>query len=307
MQTILGAGGAVGIELAKELQSFDPHIRLFARQPRKINDTDELVPGDLLKSEDVDRAVQGASVVYLVAGLPYSTKTWTEQWPVIMKNTLEACARHKARLVFFDNVYMYDENSVGNLTEENPVNPHSKKGKVRAAIAGMVTDAIKNKTTEALIARAADFYGPGINTSVLLETVYKNYKKGKKANWLGNPDKVHSFTYVPDAAKATALLGNTDSAFGQVWHLPTHEARLTGKEYIALFAEEMNRKPSFSAVPTWVVRVAGLFNPFMKELGEMMYQYTQDYFFNSTKFHSHFPHVTPTPYEEGIRRVVMHP
>src|SRR5690349_17130128 len=100
MQTILGAGGAVGIDLAKELKSYDPHVRLFARHPQKNQDTDELMQGDLLKAEEVNRAVEGSSVVYLVAGLPYSLKTWQEQWPVIMKNTIEACARHKARLVF---------------------------------------------------------------------------------------------------------------------------------------------------------------------------------------------------------------
>src|SRR5690349_19402875 len=148
MQTILGAGGAVGIELAKALKAYDPQLRLLARHPKKINDSDELMSGDLMKQEDVDKAVEGAAVVYLVAGLPYQLKTWQEQWPRIMQNTIEACERHRAKLVFFDNIYMYDKTSIGNITEASPVNPPSKKGRVRAAIAEMVARAIQNKTLE---------------------------------------------------------------------------------------------------------------------------------------------------------------
>jgi len=33
---------------------------------------------------------------------------------------------------------------------------------------------------------------------------------GKKANWQGSANYKHSFTYTPDAGKATALLGNTE-------------------------------------------------------------------------------------------------
>ena len=73
----------------------------------------------------------------------------------------------------------------------------------------------------ALIARSADFYGPGNEKSFVTEMVYKNIKTGKAANWFINADKKHSFTYTPDAAKATALLGNTKDAYNQIWHLPT--------------------------------------------------------------------------------------
>jgi nucleoside-diphosphate-sugar epimerase len=56
--------------------------------------------------------------------------------------------------------------------------------------------------------------------------VYKNLQKGKKAMWLADASKIHSFTYTPDAARATALLGNTPDAYNQVWHLPTSAEKL---------------------------------------------------------------------------------
>lgn len=44
MQTILGAGGAIGIDLAKELLAYTDKIRLVSRNPVKVNAGDELFP-----------------------------------------------------------------------------------------------------------------------------------------------------------------------------------------------------------------------------------------------------------------------
>ncbi len=234
MQVILGGGGAIGKELAKALKPYTSHVRIVSRTPEKVNDDDETFPADLTNEAAVTNAVKGAEVVYLVAGLPYKLNVWQEQWPLIMRNVINACKQHGARLVFFDNIYLYDEKSVAHLTEDSPVNPPSKKGKVRAEIAKMIMDEVAKGSLTAMIVRAADFYGPGISTSMLQETVFKSFKKGKTAVWMGDRSKVHSFTYTPDAAKATALLGNTPDAYNQVWHLPTSDEKLTGNDWIKL-------------------------------------------------------------------------
>jgi hypothetical protein len=44
-----------------------------------------------------------------------------------MDNAIEACKRARAKLIFFENVYMYGKVS-GPMTEETPFNPCSKKG-----------------------------------------------------------------------------------------------------------------------------------------------------------------------------------
>jgi nucleoside-diphosphate-sugar epimerase len=134
------------------------------------------------------------------------------------------------------------------MAEETEVKPSSKKGKVRAEIAQMILDEIAMGKLEALIARSADFFGPGIKNSVLNEMTVKNFKAGKKANWFCTLDAKHNFTYTPDAAKATALLGNTGSAYGQVWHLTTAEA-YTGKEWIEMIATETGGEPKIQVVP----------------------------------------------------------
>lgn len=299
-QTILGAGGSIGIELAKVLPKYTKKIRLVGRNPQKINETDELFVADLLDPAQVLNAVEGAEIVYLTVGLTYNAKVWKSQWPLVMDNVIAACKHHKAKLVFFDNVYMYDQNFLGDMTEETPINPSSEKGKVRQLLAEKVMEEVKSGQLTALIARAADFYGPGKVNSMLSETVFKNFAKGKKANWLGNPNCKHSYTYTPDAGKATAILGNTPDAYGEVWHLPTAPQPLTGREWIENIASEMNQKPRFQTAGSGLLWMMGLFVPIMKEIREMNYQNDRDYVFNSSKFEKRF-NFKPTPYVIGIR------
>jgi len=301
MQVILGAGGAIGKDLAKELKNYTPKVRLVSRNPQKINENDELFPGDLTDEQFVEKAVNGADVAYLTVGLPYRLKTWKQQWPVIMRNTITACKKHRCKLVFFDNVYLYDAEKLSPMIEETEINPPSKKGKVRTQIVQMLMHEAETGQLKALIARAADFYGPGISNSLFNEVVVKNLKAGKKANWFCSLKYKHNFTFTPDAAKATALLGNTENAYGEVWHLPTVPA-LPMKKWIELTASELEVKPKTMVVSKSLIGVLGLFNPLMSEMKEMFYQYDRDYEFDSSKFETVF-NIKPTPVKKALKQI----
>ena len=189
------------------------------------------------------------------------------------------------------------------MTEDSPYNPPSKKGAVRKQIAQMIMDEVKSGRLLALIARSADFYGPDNKNSMVTQMIYNNLLKGKSASWPVDKNKKHSFTFTPDAAKATALLGNTNDAYNTVWHLPTDKNSLTGSQIIELFAREMKVSSRSSVVPVWMFNIIGIFVPVMKELSEMMYQYDRDYFFDSSKFDKRFNFKT-TSYQEGVRITV---
>lgn len=303
MQTILGAGGDIGTLLAKELKQFSNKVRLVARQPQQVNGDDELVSGDLLDAHAVSEAVKGSDVVYLTVGLKYDLRIWESQWPVIMQNVIDACVQNASKLVFFDNVYMYDVSAIPNMVEGSHLNPPSKKGVVRLAIVERINEAIAKNNLKALIARSADFYGPNSKNGILNILVLDNVKKGKTSNWQSDAHKVHSFTYTPDAAKATAILGNTDDAYNQVWHLPTSPERLTGQQFVDLANRIKSQKSSYRILSPFLLYMGGLFDRTIKELIEMQYQNNQDYFFNSQKFCEAFQ-FTPTRYEEGIATVL---
>ena len=217
---------------------------------------------------------------------------------------MEACIQNQSKLVFFDNVYMIGGNNVNHLRENSPISPVSKKGEVRAQLNKLILEQVEKGRLQAIIARCADFYGPVEANSILIEMVYKNLKKGKKAQWLCSAKNIHSFTFTPDAARGMALLGNSPEANNQIWHLPTDPQAITGEDWIQLFAREMKVPGKFQTFPTWLLKLAGIFNPIMRELPEMCYQYDRDYFFDSSKFCKHF-NFKPTTPEEGVRQTVL--
>jgi len=240
----------------------------------------EAVSADLTDRDQTIRAIEGSSVVYLCVGLKYDYRIWRQQWPRIFDNTIEACMKTKTRLIFFDNVYMYGLTR-GPMTEETPYDPSSRKGDLRARLATQLMSEVRKGNITASIARAADFYGPATaKTSVPDFLVFQRLLKGQRAQWLVNAKVPHSFTYVPDAARALAILATDDNSWNQVWHLPTTAPAITGAEFIRIAATLQQKDPRFSILSSWMVRLGGLFDRTTAELHEMLYQYAYDYHFD---------------------------
>jgi NAD dependent epimerase/dehydratase family. len=210
---------------------------------------------------------------------------------------------HNTKLVFFDNIYLYAKSSIPHMTEDSLIQPPSKKGEVRKRLHEMIFAEVEKNNLKALIARSADFYGPDNKNSALSIMVAENLLKGKKAQAFGDIHKVHTYTYTPDAAVATALLGNTNDAYNQVWHVPTTKERITNLQWIQLIADELKTSAKIQRVPSWMLYILGVFIPIMREFPEMLYQYEHDYVFDSSKFENKFG-VKATPPEEGVRILI---
>ena len=298
MQTILGANGVIGRELSRALSAGGGRLRQVSRNPQPVNSGDETFAADLLDAAATERAVAGSQVAYLVAGLKYAAAVWQDQWPRVMHNVIDACKRHQTRLVFFDNVYAYGR-VAGAMTEETPFNPCSRKGEVRATIATMLLDEMRVGGLPAMIVRSADFYGPGAVQSLPHATVFERVRAGKTPQWIGKPKAVHTFTFTPDAGRAVAVLGQSESAYGQTWHLPTSTEPLTGEEFVRLACEIAGRPYRLQVAPRWLLRLLGVFNPVLRENDEMMYQFENDYRFDGGKIERAFG-LAATSYRQGI-------
>ncbi|KAI9000097.1 NAD-dependent epimerase/dehydratase [Hyaloraphidium curvatum] len=319
MQTVIGSTGVIGTAVARALPNYTSKIRiigtavaralpnytskirLVSRNPKKVNPGDETVSADVLDAASVARAVAGSEIVFLCVGLEYRTAVWERDWPKVMRNVLDACAQHKTKLVWFDNIYPLDPTKVSHMTEETPMNPSSRKGKVRAKIDQMLLDDVKAGKLQALVARAADFTATA--NSAISIAVLSNFLKGKPAQWIGDPSKKHNFTYHADAGRAVAELGNTADAYDQIWNLPSTPP-MTGKQWIELAAKECGMDPGkFSALPRWSLLPLSAFVPYLGEVRELAYQFYGDYHLDSTKFERRFGWKA-TPPEEQIRGLV---
>lgn len=303
MQTILGASGQIGHELALSLKrDFTGDIRLVSRQPRKVNDTDRLFAADLLDPAQALRALEGSEIAYLTAGLPMDSRLWAAQWPVMMRNVIDACAARDCKLVFFDNTYMYPQTEQPQ-TEQTPFMPNGIKGQVRAAIARELLDAMASRRVQAMICRAPEFYGPGKTQSITNATIVEPLKRGGKARVFLRDDTVRSLIYTPDASRAMALLGNTPDAYDQTWHLPCDDARLTYRQFVELAAEAFGTEARYTVLKRWQLKLAGLVNRTVRDATELLPRYETDNIFVSDKFKRRFPDFPVTTYRQGLQAI----
>jgi nucleoside-diphosphate-sugar epimerase len=301
MQTILGAGGPVSNALAPVLAANGQQLRLVSRRPLSVGGNTSWTGADLKDYESLKKAAAGSSIIYMCAGLKYDKAVWKEEWPVIMRNLIRLTKDTGARLIFFDNVYMYGRVN-GPMKETTPNRPASVKGEVRAAVADMLLNEVASGSIRASLVRAADFYGTGGSNSFFDMMVLKRLIDGQKPQWLGNPDTLHSFTFIPDTAQALAALGANPESDNQIWHLPTAPA-ITGRRFIELAAAQFGADPRFSTVNKLMLQLIGVFNKLIGETAEMYYQYRYDYAFDSSKFEQAF-RMLPTPYETGMKSAI---
>ena len=303
LQTILGSSGQIGTELTRELaRNFTRELRLVSRNPVKVNEGDETFAADLLDPEQTLRAVEGSKIVYLTAGLPMDTAMWVEQWPIMMRNVIEACEVHGAKLVFFDNTYMYPQTATPQ-TEETEFQPQGQKGEVRAKIVRMLETAIEEGRVEALIGRAPEFYGPGKTRSVTTTMVVDNLWNGNPAKVLLRDDTKRTLIYTPDASRALALLGNTPDAYGQTWHLPSDDDRVTLRKFVDIAADTFETEPRLDILKKWQLKLASLFSKRAAGAVELLPRYAVDNIFVSDKFKARFPEFQVTSIASGLEEI----
>lgn len=303
MQTILGASGQIARELARELKrNYTDDLRLVSRHPQKVNDSDMTFAADLLDAQQTRNAVKGSDTVYFAAGLPPDSALWERQFPAMLKNALEATRMAGAKFVYFDNTYMYPQSNAPQ-TEETRFAPRGRKGKVRAAMADKVLDEMKRAEIPVLIGRAPEFYGPGKTQSFTNALILDKLKSGKQPRVPVRDDKLRTLIWTPDASRALAVLGNTPDAYGQSWHLPCCDDRLTYQQFVTLACDIFGQQADYSVISKLTFTAAGLVSKGAREIRELLPRYEFDNLFESAKFKQRFPDFAVTSYREGLEKI----
>lgn len=303
MQTILGANGQIAVELARELnRNYTQDLRLVSRKPRKVNDRDELVSANLMNAAQTVNAVRGSEVVYFTAGLPPDTELWERQFPTMLRNALDATRAAGAKFVYFDNTYMYPQ-SAQRQTEETGFAPVGRKGRVRALMAEMVLAEMQRGDIPVAIARAPEFYGPGKTQSITNTLVIDPLKAGQKAKVPVRDDKLRTLIWTPDASRAMAAIGNAEDTYGQTWHLPCSDERLTYQAFVNLAATIFGVEPRYKVLRHWAMVVAGWVSKPVRELHELLPRYAHHNVFDSSKFKRRFPSFAVTSYAQGLKQI----
>ncbi len=293
--------GPVGLTLTDVLLAQGKRVRLINRSGRAaVPDGVELIAADATNPDTAKELCRGAAVVYHCANVPY-----IEQYEVIprLHNSLIAGAGEAgAILVVTDTLYMYGETHGQPMTEDTPHAATTRKGRMRAQVAENYLQAHRSGTVQVALGRAADFFGPRVFNSALGERVFPPALAGRSAQVLGNVDLPHSFSYMGDVARGLATLGERPEALGRDWLLPVAPA-VTTREMVRLIGAAIGHPVRIQALPKFMVQAVGLFNPQMRELVEMFYQYTEPQIVDSRRFEEAFGW-RATPTEEAIRKTV---
>lgn len=299
---ILGTG-PLGLHIMQVLSEKGEWVTLVNRSgnvDQKLPENVEVVAGDATDSSVVLRICKGADKVFHCA-MPAYTE-WAEKFPALTQGILEGVKPTGAKLIYCDNLYMYGDTQGGELNENLPDKATGHKGKVRAAMAKSLMEAHKKGEVQVVIGRGSDFFGPNVINAALGGPFFEAALSGKPANLLGNVDLPHTFTYIKDFAKALVTLSENDHAFGQVWHIPNAPTTTT-RQLVNLVEKEIGQSIKVRAAKRFMVGLLGLFNPILKEMKEMMYEWEQPYVVNHGKFERAFG-MDFTPHEVAIEETV---
>ena len=291
--------GPLALAVMRRLRRADKRVRLLNRSGWAgfDKDLDTEVGGiDASDPTQAREVCEGAACVYHCIGLPYTE--W-DRFPAIATGIIEGAAAAGAPLVYADNLYMYGPVS-GPMHEDLPPVAQTRKGRIRAQVAEQILRAHKAGTIRASIGRGSDFFGPYATANAMMGSrVFGAAVSGKIAKVVGNPDCLHSYTYLEDFANALVILGAAGEAMGKIWHVPTTPPTLTTRGFVERVYHAAGRKPKLMAAGRAMVTLLGVFDAQARELKEMLYQFERDFVLDSSRFERTF-NVSPTPFSESI-------
>lgn len=300
LQVVVGAGPA-GAATARLLAERGHAVRVITRSGRDPEPGVEHVALDASDPEALTDAVRGARAVYGCAAPPYHR--WADDWPPLAASLHTAAEATGAVLVMLGNLYGYGPVD-GPLTEDLPLAATGPKGRVRAAVWERTRELAERGRIMAVEVRASDFFGPGVTDGGhLAARVMPRLLRGKPVTTLGDPDAPHSWSYLPDVARALVEVAGEERAWGRAWHLPNQPA-LSIRQMVERLATRAGTGPvAVRGLPPAVLAVASVFSPLLRELREVRYQFDRPFVVDSGAYEAEFA-LRATPVDEQVKATV---
>ncbi|GAB4145346.1 MAG: NAD-dependent epimerase/dehydratase family protein [Patescibacteria group bacterium] len=295
LHIVLGASGGAGLAILKELFQQDQNVIGVNSSGKVPFEGANIIKADALNVTDLVQACKGADYIYHAVNVPY--QQWPEKLPKILDNVIEATKQNQAKLIYVDNLYAYGPVDKA-MTEDLPNGATDVKGKLRGELTDKLLQLNSKGIIQVAIVRGSDFYGPQTNAH-LGDLVFRNILADKPAQIVGNIDKLHTYTYVKDFARAIVFISTKDKAYGQIWHTPNSPTTST-KELLEEIFRQAGKTPKIQAIQGLMFNVLALFVPIMKEFKPINYQRSRDYIVDHSKFEKAFGHFETTSYKQAI-------
>jgi nucleoside-diphosphate-sugar epimerase len=220
-------------------------------------------------------AAGAADVVVHAVNPPYTR--WHKEALPLARKAIETAKRLGALLMFPGNVYNFGAAMPALLVESTPQQPTTRKGRIRVQIEQALREAAQAGLRVAIL-RAGDFFGgPGRGSWFDLAVVKS--LRNRLVVYPGRTDQVHAWAYLPDLARAFAMVAQRRAGLApfEVLHFPGHA--LTGNQLVASIAASARRlkliaedaQVKVGNLPWPLLSVGGLVVPAWRELAEMRY------------------------------------
>jgi len=295
---IVGAG-LIGAMLARRLAARGETVHIASRSGTAVSGARALRL-DAADASALCEAGQGARTIYLCVNPLYHR--WRTDWPPVFAAAIEAARRSGAGLVIMGNLYAYGRPE-GAMSEHSPCHPAEAKGQVRlegwqAALAAHARGEIR-----AVEVRASDFFGPGAGKNAHLGVNFFAPLLASKTAWvIGDPDALHSWSFVPDVVSTLIAAGDYEGDWGRVWHVPGG-APLSRRQIAAQINERHGCRGRVAAIPAWMLRALGLFSPMLREVEAVSYQFREPFVIDAAET-ERLLGVHATPWDEALALTV---
>jgi nucleoside-diphosphate-sugar epimerase len=303
---VLGAGGGIGGEVARQLRDAGWSVRALRRgtvQAVEQRDGFTWLRGDALVRDDVMRAAEGCAVIVHAVNPP-GYRDWDTQVLPMMDNTVAAALAQRATIVLPGTVYNFGPDAFPLLREDAPQRPLTRKGAIRVRLEQRL-EAASAQGAQALIVRAGDFFGPRPGNNWFSQGLVK---AGRRVSAIANPAAQgagHQWAYLPDlACTMVELLARRDT-LGRFerFHLAGHwdATGLQMAECIQrVVARRTGRTPPIRPLPWWLLRLASPFNVMLREMQEMRYLWQQPVQLDNTRLLQVLGREPHTPLEQAV-------
>lgn len=305
---VLGATGGTGQVIVSELLTRGVKVIAFGRSENKLKSLVEAHDfnqqlsyklGDIFDYHTIVEAAKDAEVIFQCVNVKY--QEMAEQLHLLGESVMKAANLLGKKIVIVDGIYVYGH-QVAKGDENHPKQPHTKKGKIRVEFEKLIFSS-KWKNAKALIVRLPDYYGATSQHSYLQPTL-EGMVSNRNPIFIGNLKTPREYVYLPDAAKMIVNIAEKDDAYGENWNIPG--AGLTsGKEIIQIAHEVTGNRKGVIPLNKNAIRFIGLFDPFMREVVEIMYLTKEGFVLDGTKYERRIGQVIATPFKKGMKETLQ--
>ncbi|MDQ0882469.1 SDR family NAD(P)-dependent oxidoreductase [Peribacillus sp. V2I11] len=304
---VLGATGGSGQVIVSELLSRGKEVIAFGRSESKLeqlmkeHDHPQQLTyriGDIFDYKTIVEAAEDAEVIFQCANVPYQEMAL--RLLSLGESVMKAADILGKKIVIVDGIYVYGH-QVAKGDENHPKQPHTKKGKIRVEFEKLIFSQ-KWKNAEAMIVRLPDYYGATSQNSYLQPTL-NGLAANKMTVFIGDLKTPREYVYLPDAAKMIVEIAEKDDSYGEDWNIPG-PGLISGNEIIQIARQVTGQKKIVIPLTKNIIQMLGFFNPFMKEVVEIMYLTKEGFILDGEKYENRIGSIPKTPYKEGMEETL---